>query len=332
MSLAESCEAVRRGAGLFELPERAVLEVAGEDRTRWLDGMITNDVAALEAAGPGSGCRALLLTHQGRIVADLRVLCVDSAYLLELPRSGVAQLLEHLNRYIIADDVTLRDPEPPVARLALEGPAAWELLKAATGSADEVGEGNFSALEFAGVRLRAARFSLTGLPAAQLFVPSSQAPAVREALLEGGASHGLVAADAETLECLRIEGGQPLLGRELDASVLPAEVRLDEAVSETKGCYTGQEVVARMRSRGRVNHLLVGLRLERADGADAAAEGGRQELTHEGRRIGELTSRVESPAHGPIGLGFVKADLAVAGTRLDLGDGSAVVAPLPFTT
>lgn len=325
--LADTCAAVRRGAGLFALPERGVIRVTGGERTRWLDGMISQDVQVLEAAGPGSGCRALLLTHQGRIVADLRVLRLEDAYLMELARAAVAPVIEHLDRYIIADDVTLSDESDVTARLALEGPRSFEVLAAATGVPVEIPAGGWTQLELAGAELIAAAFSQTRQPAVQLLVPAGPVEAVTAALREAGADRGLVDGDADTLECLRIEAGEPLMGREIDDTVLPAELRLDEAISETKGCYTGQEVVARMRSRGRANHLLVGLRFDSVDGALPASG---SELFHEGRRAGELTSAVRSPSQGAIGLGFVKAALAEPGSLLRVGDVVVAVAELPF--
>jgi folate-binding protein YgfZ len=176
--------------------------------------------------------------------------------------------------------------------------------------------------------LRAAGYSVIGSEtAAQLFVPAEAADPVRDALLGAGADLGLVAADAETLECLRVEAGEPLLGRELDGSVLPAEVGLDEAVSETKGCYTGQEVVARMRSRGRANHRLVGLRFESPPDPTAPPD----RALHLGdKKVGEITSQVLSPRFGPIALAFVKADQSETDTRVDAAQGSAVVVDLPF--
>lgn len=324
--LARSCAAVREAAGLFALPARAVIRVSGGERTRWLDGMITNDVEALEKRGPGAGCRALLLTHQGRIVADLYVLRLEEAYLLELSAGALEAVLGHIERYIIADDVEISDESDATARLALEGPRSAQVLAEAVGAPAEIPDGGWAAVEIAGAKLWAAAFSWTRQPAVQLLVPAGAAAAVTAALREAGTPLGLIDGDAETLECLRIEAGEPAMGREIDESVLPAELGLDAAISETKGCYTGQEVVARMRSRGRANHRLVGLRFE---GALPAAG---TELRHEGRAAGELTSVVQSPSEGAIGLGYVKAALAEPGTRLEVDGAAAAVAERPFVS
>ncbi len=327
MTGGERGEAVRAAAGLFDLPERGELRVEGDDRFRWLDGMITNDVKALEAAGVGALFRALLLTRQGRIVADFRVLHDEGAIVLAMPRAAIASTIEHLDAFIIADDVTLRDASEGLARLALEGPRSLDALAAAAPDFALPEALTWTEGRIADVPVRAAGYSLLGSPqAVQLFVPSASVDAVRAALLEAGASVGLVEGDPETFECLRVEAGEPVLGRELDQSVLPAEVGLDDAVSETKGCYTGQEVVARMRSRGRANHRLVGLRFDAEPSSDAA-----DRALHVGdKKVGEITSRVMSPRFGPIGLAFVKSEQSASDTRVESADGSAVIVDVPF--
>lgn len=328
MTLEECCSAVRAAAGLFDLPERGELRVEGDDRFRWLDGMITNDVKALEAAGVGALCRALLLTRQGRIVAEFRVLHEQDALSIAMPQGAIAATIEHLEGFIIADDVTLRDASEGLARFALEGPRSLEVLGAAAPGAPLPEPLGWTEVTVGGATLRAAGYSLIGSErAVQLFAPAEAADGVREVLLAAGSELGLVAADAETFECLRVEAGEPLLGRELDDSVLPAEVGLDEAVSETKGCYTGQEVVARMRSRGRANHRLVGLRFEAPPDPTAPSD----RTLHVGdKKVGEITSQVVSPRFGPIGLAFVKSDQSERDTRIEAAQGSAVVVDVPF--
>ena len=245
---------------LFSLPERGVLEVTGADRVRWLDGMLTNDVRSLAAGGPRSGCHALALTREGRIVAEVHVLARAEALLLETERAAIGELSLHLARFVVADDVTLRDASGDWERLALEGPGAPATLAAALGGPLELAPDAAAEMALAGTRVLAAAYSLSGLGGRQLFVPGGAGPGVRAALLAAGRALGLAEATAEELEVLRVEQGVPRQGRELTPEVLPAEARMERAVSETKGCFTGQEVVTRMRTRGRVSHLLVGLR------------------------------------------------------------------------
>jgi len=306
---------LRSAAARIRLPERGVLEVTGDDRARWLDGMLTNAVADLAVSG---GCRALALTRTGRIVADPHVLARDTAYWLELEGTAIPALREHLDSFLVADDVELRDTSAEWTRFAIEGPgalAAWEQAGLAVpqpGGAAEASVG--------GVSILAAAYSLSGLGGIQVFAPAASA----ETVWQGLASAADVDAAAVALELVRIEQGEPRLGRELGPDVLPAEARLEAAVSETKGCYTGQEVVARMRSRDRVSHLLVGLSFAGEPPAPGSP------LEAEGKRRGEVTSAGQSDRFGPIGLGYVTRALAEPGTVLSAAGTDARVVALPF--
>jgi folate-binding protein YgfZ len=294
--------------------------VSGDDRQRWLDGMLSCNVKKL---APGDGAHGLLLTPQGRIVSEVHVLHRGEQLWLETEASAIALVIARLEKYVIADDVALADATPEWARLALEGDGALETFAAAGGRAPAQAHG-VACAQLAGVEVVAARYGFTGAPALQLFVPRGSENVARAALLAAGAR--LESQDA--LEVRRIEAGTPWLGKELDESVLPAEARLDGiAVAADKGCYTGQEVVARMRSRGRHSHLLVGLRF-----ADGALPAPRSALLGERSEVGSVTSAVRSARFGAIGLGFVQAPLAEPGTRLRVHGGEVTVAALPFTT
>jgi folate-binding protein YgfZ len=316
--LARELEAVRENAGLFRLPGRGVLEVAGADRVRWLDGMISADVKAL---APLYGAPGLLLTRQGRIVADLHVLARRDGFWLELEASALPGVSQRLAGYVIADDVTLHDRRGELARLAVEGPRASARLAAAGADPAGVAPHGWRALVIAGAPVTVAAYGFTGLGGFQLFVPTDSVEAVAGALL----ASDVVPASIDTLECLRIEAGVPWLGRELDESVLPAEARLEAAISNTKGCYTGQEVVTRMRSRGRVASLLIGLRLE----GEMLPEPG-AEIHGSAGRIGQLTSRVLSPDQGALGLGFVRAEAAEPGRSVRVAGRPAQIVALPM--
>jgi folate-binding protein YgfZ len=336
--------AVRRSAGLFRHVERGVIAVQGGDRARWLQGMVSNDVASLSPGPTSSGCYAVLLTPKGKIVADMQVLLRPEAFWLDLAGAAAASVIERLGRYIIADDVTLSDESQALARLGVEGPNAEAVLRAAGVDAlpgsDAVLDGYVGGAEVA-----IARFGWTGETGFQLFVPRQSEEAVAAALMEAGAGVGLVEASEEALEILRIEAGVPRFGRELSEDVLPDEARLSRAISYSKGCYTGQEIIARLHSRGQVNHLLVGLRL----GGDAVPDVGEEIWpdsddsgdsddstdstdSRPGRAIGELTSICLSPEMGQIGLAFVRRAQAEPGTRLRIAGIAASVASLPFST
>ncbi len=298
----------------FRLPQRGGVDVTGSERVCWLDGMVTQDVASLKV---GEFAPTLILTHQGRIVSDAWIWVFEDRIRLDLQRAAAAPLVEHLERLIIADDVRLADTSADGVRFGVEGPGAHAAFEAEAGPASH----GVGAISLGGEAVTRVPHPLVEAEGVQLLAAAGAAEAVATALAATGMAEGAAAA----LETRRIERGVPLYGKELDTSVLPAETRLEEAISTTKGCYAGQEVVARMRSRGQVSSLLVALRFER--GA-LPAEGAR--ITVDGKKVGELTSVAESESLGAIGLGYVKAVRAEPGTRLEIAGVVARVA-LPAT-
>lgn len=330
--LSSAAAAVRAGAGLFRLPRRGLLRVRGGDRVRWLDGMLTRDIQSLAPDPERSGCYALLLTRQGRIVADLHVLQRGDELWLEGDAAALVAAREALSKLIVADDVELADASAEFARLAVEGPTARAAVARVAG-----GRGAFAGIgpdcaapaEIAGAPVLLGHWGVSGEAALQLFVPAEREEAVAAALREAGAALGLVEARFEVLEILRVEAGVPRYGAELTSEVLPAEVRMEAAISTGKGCYTGQEVVERMRSRGQVSHLLVGIALEaEAERSELPPRGSGVEIG--GQKAGEITSAVRSQLVGPIALGLLRRAHAEPGTPLRVGELSGTVAELPF--
>jgi len=325
---ADAVRAARSTAAVFRLAHRALLVVTGADRTRFLHGQLTNDVAGLDPAGPRSGCHALVLTAQGRIVGDLHVLARADAHWLETDAARAEAVKARLDKYVIADDVRIADASRAWARFGVEGPRARALVAAAApGTAVELEPDAWGPLRIAGAEGLVAAFGWSGEDALQLFVPAEAAEAAGQALREAAAGCGAAWGDEAALEVLRIEAGVPGLPELGSEETLPAEARLVErAVSFTKGCYTGQEVVARMHSRGRVGHLLVGIAL--APDAPLPAPGA--PLHAAGAKQGELTSVARSAAAGPIALGFVRTAHAEPGTVLEVEGASVRVVALPF--
>jgi folate-binding protein YgfZ len=319
VSAAGEAAAVRRGAGIFRLGARRVLAVRGADRVRWLDGMLSNDVRSLGAER--AGCHACVLTRTGRVVADLHVLWRPEEIWLDLEAAAVAPVRTHLEKFIIADDVRLDDAS--IERLGVEGPEARAVLEAAAPGLPALESS--SELHLAGHSLQMAAWGFSGELAFQLFAPPDSSAVLVDALLEAGRSAGALEAGPEALEILRIEAGIPRFGTELDESVLPDEARLDAAVSTTKGCYTGQEVVARLRSRGQVSHRLVGLQSEGESPLPVGSE-----VALDGTRIGEVTSACVSPSAGAIALAFLRRPHHEPGTGVLAAGRPARVAALPF--
>ncbi|HVN39747.1 MAG TPA: glycine cleavage T C-terminal barrel domain-containing protein [Myxococcota bacterium] len=318
--------AARRGAGLFALRERALVAVRGRDRVRWLDGMLSNDVASLRPGRSTSGCYALLLTPQGRIVRDFHVLQRGDELWLETEARGLPEVLARLGRHIIADDVTLEDRSAGFARIGVEGAGASRLLARALGEPPDLASECGDDFCCADHRICVVAFGWSGAPGFQLIAPAEAQAALTSALRAAAPPDApLVEGDAEVLEILRIEAGIPRLHRELDEGVLPAEAGLmARAVSLQKGCYTGQEIVARIHSRGAESHHLVALRFAGAEAAPGA------QLRAGERVVGSVTSSCRSARAGPIGLGFVRRPFDAEGSEL-LADGvPARVAAAPL--
>jgi folate-binding protein YgfZ len=329
MSPGDIVSRTREGVGLFDMAHRGLLEVRGADRVRWLDGMISGDVEALERAAPGAGCYAVLLTNRGAIIADLHVARFEERYLLESLRGEMPRIVETLERYVIADDVVLTDRSAEFASLGLEGPSASAVLEMATkGQIADLEPEQWAESTIGGRDVLVAGFGFSGECGFQIRMKPGDREAVEEALAaaaKGDEADGLVRGDFEALEILRTEAGLPALGSELNEEVLPPEARLERAISTSKGCYVGQEIVARLRARGQVNHLLVGLRLESPTLPVVGTK-----LMAEGRVTGEVTSVALSPTEGPIALGFVRREHAETGTQIEFEGGRASIAALPF--
>jgi folate-binding protein YgfZ len=314
---------LRRGAAGTDRSHLARVVLGGADRRTLLQGLLTNDVAAL---APGTGCYAAWLTPQGRMITDVVVLELGDRIVLLVPAALGGAVIAHLEASIFAEEVTLEDEAGLYEHLGVDGPRAAETIDHVLGGsppASTVLYGSSNAT-FQGARVIAARTDWLGIPGYDLFVEVRVAAALREALLAAGAPM----VDAAVTEIVRVESGRPRFGLDMDEHTIPLEAGIeDRAISFTKGCYVGQEVIVRVlhRGGGRVARRLVGLTLDRD------APPGTPVLVDD-RETGRLTSVVRSPGLGRvIALGYVGRDLAEPGTRVDLGGGgSAVVTALPF--
>jgi tRNA-modifying protein YgfZ len=295
--------------GLLDQSERGKLALTGAERKTFLNGQVTNDVEALE---PGQGCYAAFLTPKGKMLGDLRILDVGppaEELLLDTERVSLQALFGLVRRFSIGHAVELHKRTVECGLLSLVGPQARDVAGAAGLPATEHSHVE-DRLAGRPVRLIATEAGVDVLCAA------GDTEAVATALRAAGAEP----ISAEQAEVLRVERGRPRYGVDLDDSVIPQEAGLNErAVSFTKGCYVGQETVARLFYRGRPNRHLRGIRL-----AGPAAAG--TPLTLAGKEIGRVSSPVSSPRLGPVALALVRRE-APPGTTLD--DGSTVV-ELPF--
>ncbi len=302
--------AMRDGCGLLDRSERAKLLVEGPDAAEFLQGQLTNNIEALE---PGSGCYAALLDRKGRMQADLRVLRLSptTIWLDSEPDTGQT-LSRHLELYRVGREVELRDVSAEHSILSVIGPQAAELVE----GAPRGGEHAHAETELGGIRCRAVVTDV-GL---DLIPAAADHQALSEALLNAGAEQVSSAA----AEIIRVESGRPRFGAEMTSATIPEEAGInDRAVSLTKGCYIGQETVARLHYKGKPNRHLRGLRLDSEARAGTAIQLG-------DRDVGLLGSAVLSPALGPVGLAILRREVA-PGDRVTIGDGEgAEVVELPF--
>ncbi len=255
-SLAEQYRAVRELAGLRDRSDVGKTEVEGRDRASFLQGMLSNDVKAL---APGQGCAAAFLDAHGKVMALLRVYALADRLLLELPPRLTEKTLHLLDKYLISEKVSFAPMDEAYAVLSLQGPGARALLEGLAGGLMPAEPHAHAEMVLGGIKARVIQRSEFGPgPGFFLWVAPDDSPGLTRALLEAGA----VPVNDEAAEVLRVEGGEPVFGVDVDETVLLPELRREDLISYTKGCYIGQELVARVKYRGHVNRALAGLRLE----------------------------------------------------------------------
>jgi len=316
--------AAREGAAVFAAGFRSLIAAIGEDRVTFLQGMLTNDVKALAA---GQGVYAAFLNQQGRLVSDLRVYAQTERLLLDVLAWRRAALMEALSRFIVADDVELTpvDEEPLIG---VEGPLARAVVAEALGVTD-LPQTPYAhqRLTFEGAALLVIAASEVDGSGLLLCGPASTGPALLDACIEAGARP----LGMRALDILRVEAGVPWPGVDTDDSTLIMETGRQAAISFTKGCYLGQEVVERVAARGHVNRQISGLVL---DGEQLPPAGAR--VLADAREVGYVTSAVRSEAlRAVIALAMIQIKHAPLGERVDVDmDGvrtTATVSALPFS-
>ena len=316
-------EAVRKASGLFDFSFRVKIAVKGEDRERFMQGMVTNDVDKL---APGEGLYAAMLNAHGHMLADLRVYRTEDRFLLDADANLRDKILKTLDQYIIMDQVELEPLE--CCAIAFQGPQSRPLLeKTLHIDLPTMREFEHFPTNYAGFPLRVVRASSTGEEGYEVWVGAKGMAGVWGAACGQAPTYGTLSCGSEALETLRIEAGIPRYGVDMDEDTLPLETGLVNALSFTKGCYVGQEVVERTRSRGHVNWVLTGLIVD-ALCPPAAGE----KLVADGKEIGEVTSACVSPSLSrTIALAYLRRELAEPGTKLALAAGpTAHVTALPF--
>ena len=301
--------ALREGAGYLRRDGRGLVAVRGSEAADYLQGQVTQEVEALES---GQGAYAALLDRKGRMQGDMRVLRLDpEAFRLDLEAVGLPAVVRHLGMYRVGRDAEVEDLTEGHRLVSVIGPAAATV----TGAPPLSGEHAHAEIELGGVSCRAVATD-TGI---DLFCNEDGVESVLESL-----SDGAEPVSEEAAEIVRVEAGRPRFGREMTGETIPQEAGInDRAVSFSKGCYIGQETVARLHYKGKPNRHLRGLRLEGpAASGDAIALGDRE--------LGRVGTAVLSPALGPIALAIVRRE-AEPGAAVVVGDGiDAEVVELPF--
>jgi folate-binding protein YgfZ len=330
--------AVRTAVGIADRSDLARIRLTGRDPVRMLQGLITNDLAG---AGAGRGVYATMLTPKGRTLAELRAFALPRPegveVLVDLPREALAGTVDHLRKFVPPMFARWKDVSEETGTLGVYGPSSAELLGRVLGEAvAPLAEEAFEEREIEGERalLVGTRYA-GGEEGYDLVVGAAAVPRLWAALLEAGAELGASPVGFEALETLRIEAGRPRYGAELTEEVIPTEAfeasgLLTRAISFTKGCYTGQEVIVRIAHRGHVNRNLRGLLL-----GELAPPARGTPLFHPetGREVGRVTSATVSPMlRQAVALGYVRRELGPGDrARLGAADGPEVaVAPLPF--
>jgi folate-binding protein YgfZ len=302
--------ALREQAGFVARPNRGLLLLKGGDAAEYLQGQLTNEIEALEA---DQGCYSALLDRKGHMQGDMRVLRLSSGDIwLDSEAEATDRVLRHLRMYSVGREVEIEDASSAWAIVSLLGPASAEVA----GTPIPVPEHAQRYFEREGVEVLAVATDL-GL---DLIVRSDQAEALRRVL----AASGAVEVSEAAAEIVRVESGRPRFGKEMTERTIPQEAGInDRAVSFTKGCYIGQETVARLHYRGKPNRQLRGLQLS------APARDGDPVSLGE-RELGAIGTAVVSPAHGPIALAILRREAEPGATVLVGGENEAAVVEPPF--
>jgi folate-binding protein YgfZ len=328
-SLPQDYRQIVEGAAIGEVAATAQLAVAGNDRASFLQGLLTNDVQALKA---GEGCYAAWLTPQGRMLTDMHVLESDGMMLLDVPAAQADATLARLDQFLFSEDVKLGSLAGALTTVWVHGPSAAAALERSLDGATDLAawaQYHHEHVGFAGESLVLARIDQLGVPGYCAYLSAANRNALLAALEAAGAAQ--VSPDA--IAAARIEAVYPIFGDDMTADTIPLEAGIEpRAISTTKGCYVGQEVIIRVlhRGHGRVARKLVTLRLGGA-GVEPRAK-----IVTGDRDAGVVTSVAVSPASGAIALGYVHRDLAVDEARVEVetpsGRVPAIVAVQPLRT
>jgi folate-binding protein YgfZ len=331
----DSYRALKQTAAIGAVAPRTAIGISGKDRAAYLQGLLTNDVQALEA---GSGCYSAWLTPQGRMLTDLHIFESGDMILLDVPAELGPATLQRLDQFLFSEDVQFADLSEALRSVWLHGPQAAAILERVIGGSEGPAlrdpasfeswpEYHNARAQFSGSPVVVARVSQLGVPGFCVYIEPSRVDDLTRALQAGGAT----LADPAAIETARIESGYPIFGVDMTEDTIPLEAGIeDRAISLSKGCYVGQEVIIRVlhRGQGRVARRLVALRID----GDPPSRG--TKIWSAEREVGFVTSAASSPRFGTVALGYVHRDFVGPGTRIEIdsttGRASAVVTERPI--
>ena len=309
--LGEYYKAATEGAAVAEKDWLGVVKLTGAERVSWLQGMITNDVQKL---APGTGCYAAHLTPQGKIVAQMHVLMDEDALWLSLERAATPKLIAAFDKLLIMEDVQVADVSEEYSILEVLGPKAAPALDSWLGEPLNL-DGRYSHRRSGDRRIVVSDLGY------DVWVPRGQAGKVLRLLAGSGAT----AIDHGTWDVLRTEAGLPVYGVDIDETTTMPEIG-ETGISYDKGCYIGQEVVAKVKYIGHVNRRFVGLTISKNELPELKSA-----IRKEGREVGYITTALFSPGlNKPIALGFVSRAAYAPGSEVEVGTASATIVDLPF--
>jgi len=317
--------AARETMALFDTAEYAYSWLEGPDRARYMNAIFTNNIKDLL---PGQGVEGLLLNPQGHILAELYCFNLGERFLLEYPAQVAERTLAWLDKYLIMDDATLTDASAELASVAVEGPQAAALLHDSCGlKLEDMPVLAHAEAQLGAISCRVVRTSHFGSTGAAFIARRDALPGLWNALADAVRARGGALIGCAALNSLRLEAGIPWFGYDFDDKVIPHEAGLEHShINYTKGCYTGQEIVERVRSRGQVNRVRAGLKFS---SPEPPAQG--TKLHSQEKEAGHVTSAAFSPLLGcAIGMACLRREFATPGTMLESAAGASEVISLPL--
>ena len=313
-------QALVSGCGVYQTGSQARIKLTGEDRVRWLNGMVTNNIRDLAV---NHGVYAFLLNPQGRILGDLYAYNLGDSLLIETDHSQLAKILETFEHYIIMDDVVVEDVTPTFTTIGVAGPKSKIVLEAAGMNVSDLQPLEARQCEWQGVKITIIRREIEKREGYEIWIAPESAESLFQSLQHSGGSTVSPAA----LELYRIALGVPSYSQDIRERDLPQETEQTRALNFNKGCYIGQEIVERIRSRGAVHRMFTGFLLDGASSVPGT------KIQVEGKDVGEITSSVSLPAQNGkqhVALGYIRREVAIQNKEIVAGETKVSVVKLPF--